>query len=141
MSEHACTALPNTRISRSVGLLWQNRGHGDDKRQSKLKRYRRETKYSTISQPQQVYKLTITYEKSGINCSAVPINCGVKRNSCGAVWINCSAEQFYIICGTFQPVLVQVLLLIVLCTTVLALKLFGRLATWFQVTSFLMANQ
>ena len=41
----------------------------------------------------------------------------------------------------FQPVLVQVLLLIVLRTTVFTLKLFRRLATWFQVTSFLMANQ
>ena len=30
MSEHVLTALPNTRVSGSKGLLWQNRGHDDD---------------------------------------------------------------------------------------------------------------
>ena len=102
MSERARTALSNTRVSGSVGLLWQNRGHGDDKRQSKFKRHRRETKYRTISQPQQVYKLTITYEKSGINHGTIPINCGIKRNNHGTVQINCGMEQFYIIYSAFS---------------------------------------
>ena len=50
MSECACTALPNTRVSGSMGLLRQNMGHDDDIKTLRYKRYNL-TKGSKIHNP------------------------------------------------------------------------------------------